>query len=47
MGWRTALHVGVAVAHVFVEGGLDEGERFVDLGAVGRLLVAQGVGGDD
>ena len=43
--WRTGLHVGVAVAHVFVEGGFDEGEGFVDLGAVGVFLVAQGVGG--
>jgi hypothetical protein len=38
----SALHIGVPAAHLFVEGGLDEGEGFLELGLVLRLLRKQG-----
>jgi hypothetical protein len=41
----TQLHVGVACAHVFVEGGLDEGEGFLELSLVGGAAGEEDLGG--
>ena len=39
------LHIGVAAAHLFVEGGLDGGEGLREGFAVGGLLLEQCGGG--